>query len=86
MKILILLLALLSMASFTYAQTPARERTVEKDVDNTKDPVTSLRDQIEATANAAERNRLKLKLADLLLTTGHKSDAMAELNSIANST
>jgi len=86
MKILILLLALLSMASFTYAQTPARERTVEKDVDNTKDPVTSLRDQIEATANAAERNRLKLKLADLLLTTGHKSDAMTELNSIANST
>jgi tetratricopeptide (TPR) repeat protein len=88
MKIIILLLALLSMAPFTSAQTqtPARERTVEKDIDNTKDPGTSLRDQIEAAPNASERNRLKLKLADLLLTTGHKSEAMIELNSIAHST
>src|ERR1043165_8390702 len=88
MKIIILLLALLSMAPFTSAQTqtPPRERTVEKDIDNTKDPVTSLRDQIEAAPNASERNRLKLKLADLLLTTGHKSEAMIELNSIAHST
>src|SRR5215510_535838 len=73
MKIIILLLALVSMASLTYAQmqTPSRERAVEKDVDNTTDPVKSLRDQIEAAANDADRNRLKLKLA--------------ELNSIANS-
>jgi len=88
MKIIFLLLALLFIASFTCAQTqkPARERTVEKDVDNSVDPVTSLRDQIQAAASDADRNRLKLKLADLLLTMGHNSEAMTELNSIANST
>ena len=76
MKIIILLLALLSIAPLTHAQ----------DVDNTKDPVLVLRDQIEAAPNAAEHNRLQLKLADLLLTTGHKPEAMKELNAIANST
>src|SRR5262245_56203801 len=86
MKTIILFLALVSMASFTFAQTPTPERAVEKDVDNTRDPVTVLRDQIEAAPNDAERNRLRLKLADLLLTTGHKPEAMAELNSIAHST
>ncbi len=85
MKITILFLALISIASFTCAQTPTRDRTVEKDVDNTIDPATSLRDQIEAAPNAAERNRLQLKLADLLLTTGHKPEAMTELNSVAQS-
>lgn len=89
MKIIILLPALLLMASFTcvqsQTQTPTRERIVEKDVDNTTDPVTNLRDQIAAAPNASERNRLQLKLADLLLTTGHKSEAMTELNSIAKS-
>ncbi len=76
------------MASFTSAQTPTptRERTVEKDVDNTKDPVTTLRDEIEAAPSASERNRLRLKLADLLLTTGQKPEAQKELNAIANST
>jgi len=75
MKTLIVLLALLSFAPLTYAQ----------DVNNTPDPVVSLRDQIEAAPNAAERNRLQLKLADLLLTTGHKPEAMKELNALANS-
>src|ERR1051325_7372118 len=76
MKIIILLLALLSIAPLTHAQ----------DVDNTKDPVLVLRDQLEAAPNALERNRLQLKLADLLLTTGHKPEAMTELNSVAHST
>lgn len=75
MKIIILLLALLSLAPFTCAQ----------DVDNTKDPVTALREQLEAAPNAAEHNRLQLKLADLLLTTDHKPEAMTELYAIANS-
>src|ERR1041385_1990515 len=79
MKIVIILLTLLCMASFTCAQT-------RKDVDNTQDPVVSLRDQIAAAPNAPERNRLQLKLADLLLTTGHKPEAMTELNSVAHST
>ena len=75
MKILILLLALLSIAPFTHAQ----------DVDNTKDPVAALREEIEAAPNAAEHNRLQLKLANLLLTTGHKPEALAELRAIASS-
>ena len=75
MKIIILLLALISIAPLTRAQ----------DVDNTRDPVMVLRDQIEAAPNAAEHNRLQLKLADLLLTTGHKPEAMKELNAIAGS-
>ena len=90
MKILILLVALISTASFTCAQTPAKtpssERSVEKDVDNTPDPVASLRNQIEAAPNASERNHLRLKLAELLLTTGHKPEALKELNAIATST
>lgn len=73
--------------------TKTRARTVapdavaqnEQDVDNTPDPVVALRDQIDAAANASERNRLQLKLADLLVTTGHKAEAMAELQLIANS-
>ena len=75
MKILILLVAFLSIAPLAYAQ----------DVDNTKDPVVSLREQIEAAPNDAERDRLQLKLADLLLTTGHKPEAMKELNTVASS-
>jgi len=54
-----------------------------QDKDNTRDPVVTLRDQIEAAPNASDRNRLRLKLAELLLSTGHKPEALAELNSIA---
>ena len=82
---LLLMCALVFLPAATRAQTPARERTVEKDVDNTVDPVTSLRDQIAAASNAQERNRLQLKLADLLLSTGRKSEALTELSSVANS-
>ena len=54
-----------------------------QDKDNTRDPVVTLRDQIEAAPSASDRNRLRLKLAELLLSTGHKPEALAELNSIA---
>jgi tetratricopeptide (TPR) repeat protein len=57
-----------------------------QDVDNTRDPVTVLRDEITAASSPADRHRLQLKLADLLMTTGQKSEALAELNSIAKST
>src|SRR6185369_13442523 len=57
-----------------------------QDVDNTRDPVTVLRDEIAAAPSPADRNRLQLKLADLLLATGHKPEALAELSSIAKST
>lgn len=90
MRKIILFLILISAMSFlpaaTFAQTEKPAPTVEKDVDNKKDPVATLRDEIEAAQNASERNRLQLKLADLLLSTGHKPEAMKELNSIANST
>src|SRR5215213_8379611 len=45
----------------------------------------SLREQIQAAATAAERNQLQLKLADLLASTGHKTEALAALQLIAKS-
>jgi tetratricopeptide (TPR) repeat protein len=78
---LLFLLILVSAASFnTFAQTK-----VEKDVDNTKDPVTSLREQIEGATTPSDRIRLQLKLADLLVNSGHISEARAELQLIADS-
>jgi tetratricopeptide (TPR) repeat protein len=56
-----------------------------QDIDNTKDPITALRDEIAAAPSPVDRNRLQLKLADLLLTSGQKTEALAELNAIANS-
>lgn len=80
----------------TFAQTPeeqpeqtpteTRARTVEADVDNTPDPIASLRDQIQAAATASERNQLRLKLASLLLTSDRRTEALAELKVIAAST
>ena len=58
---------------------------IAQDIDNTPDPVVTLRKQIEAAPNAAERNRLRLQLSDLLHSTGHKTEALAELNAIAKS-
>jgi tetratricopeptide (TPR) repeat protein len=91
MKLIILLtlISALSSNSFTQTQTTATStptpRTAEGDIDNTPDPVASLRDQIKAAATAPERNRLELKLADLLASTGHKTEALAELQLVAKS-
>ena len=91
---LLILISLLSLpSSQALAQQPAPtasptktpEHAVEKDVDNTVDPVVALREQIDAAPTAAEGNRLRLKLADLLLTSGKQTEALAELNTIANS-
>jgi tetratricopeptide (TPR) repeat protein len=49
------------------------------------DPITTLRDQIEAASTHQERIRLQLKLADHLVSAGHKSEALKELNLIGNS-
>ena len=73
--ILILVSCLAIFPAFCFAQ----------DIDNTPDPVVTLREQIEAAPSAAERNRLRLKLSELLLNTGHKTEALAELNTIAKS-
>jgi tetratricopeptide (TPR) repeat protein len=74
-KILFFLLLVSSVGVNIYAQ----------DKDNTPDPVASLRDQIQASTTASDRIRLQLKLADLLASTGHKTEALAELQLIANS-
>jgi tetratricopeptide (TPR) repeat protein len=49
------------------------------------DPVETLRDQIEGAATPSDRIRLQLKLADQLVSTGHKAEALKELESVANS-
>ena len=49
------------------------------------DPVVVLRNQIEAAGTPQDRIRLQLKLADHLATTGQKSEALQELQLIANS-
>ena len=49
------------------------------------DTVDSLREEIAATTTFPERVRLQLKLADLLVNSGQKSDALKELNAIADS-
>lgn len=95
MKKLSLLLILLSTVSVVAAQTDTKTRSrtvasntaapVEKDIDNTTDPVTSLREEIAAAATDSDRNHLQLKLADLLLNTGHKTEALAELKLVADS-
>jgi tetratricopeptide (TPR) repeat protein len=95
---LLILISLVSLSSTqAFAQQPAPspsptasptktpEHAVEKDVDNTVDPVVALREQIDAAPSATEGNRLRLKLADLLLNSGKQTEALAELNGIANS-
>lgn len=44
-----------------------------------------MRDQIEFAATYPERVRLQLKLADTLVNSGHKSEALKELYVVANS-
>jgi tetratricopeptide (TPR) repeat protein len=52
---------------------------------NVDDPIKALREQIAAAATAPDRNRLQLKLAEELVKTGYKTEALAELNTILNS-
>src|SRR5688500_11224145 len=74
MKITIRLTIVVLICVFTaVAQEPAQ------------DPVASLRAEISAAGTQAERIRLKLKLADTLVNTGHKTEAVKELDAIANS-
>src|SRR5689334_7022246 len=50
-----------------------------------EDPAVSLRKQIEAAATPQDRIRLQLKLADQLNATGHKEEAIQQLQLVANS-
>lgn len=97
MKKLTVVLILISTAFVAVAQTPDPAKTPsrnvasnaatpgEKEIDNITDPVTSLRDEIASAATDVDRNRLQLKLADLLLATGQKTEALAELHQISKS-
>ena len=82
------ILLVVALAAFLFppailAQT--RTRSVDKDAGNTPDPVASLREQIASTTEIPERNSLQLQLAELLQSTGHKPEGIAELNKIATS-
>lgn len=46
------------------------------------DPIKTLREQMAAAPNHQERNRLQLKLAEELVKTGYKTEALKELNAI----
>lgn len=70
-------------SSAVCAQTQTRARSIaEQDVNNIPDPAARLREDIEATPNDSERNRLRLQLAEVLLAAGQKPAALAELNKI----
>ena len=75
MRKIILSLIVIACSATAFAQ----------EVNNTPDPIATLRAQIEGAASDSDRLRLRLKLADLLLSTDHKTEAIAELNTIANS-
>ena len=49
-----------------------------------EDPIRALRAQIEAASLIQDRNRLQLKLADELVKTGHKTEALKELFPVLN--
>lgn len=53
--------------------------------ETTPDAVVSLRAEITAATNDSDRIRLQLKLADELVNTGHRDEAVVELNAIAKS-
>src|ERR1700752_1109169 len=53
---------------------------------NDDDQLKSLRDQIAAATVAHDRNRLQLKLADELVKTGHKTEAVSELFAMLKAT
>ena len=60
-------------------EPPAMDK--QGDVD---DPIKSLREQIAAASLVPDRNRLQLKLAEELVKTGYKTEALTELFSILN--
>lgn len=72
-------------------QTPV-EKPAEKITDTTsqptvtepvvKDPILSLREQIDSAATPQDRIRLKLQLAEMLVANGRRAEAVNELHSV----
>jgi len=94
--ILVGLIAGLTVAETT-AQTNTRVRRTEApgtevrteppamdERGNDEDPIKGLRDQIAAATIVQDRNRLHIKLAEELVKTGHKTEAVNELSAILN--
>lgn len=80
----LLLVCLLSglTVTATMAQTETRERRAEaQEID---DPIATLRTQLEAASMIQDCNRLRLKLAEELVKTGQKREAVAELFAVLN--
>ena len=78
----------------TMAQTETRVRRTEAPpaavkadapaADESDDPIKILRDQIAAASLIQDRNRLQLKLAEELVRTGQKREALVELVAALN--
>lgn len=62
---------------------PSTEEDLE--ANQAPDLLTSLRDQIAASQSGAERNRLRLALAEQLIAAGKRAEANNELRAITNS-
>lgn len=63
-------------------QTPSEPTSAETTTTTVSDPIVVLRDEIDAASTPQERIRLQLKLADMLLANGKRSEAVTELRSI----
>jgi tetratricopeptide (TPR) repeat protein len=64
------------------SETPSQTTSAETAPATVSDPMMALRDEIDAAATPQERIRLQLKLADMLLANGKRTEAVAELRSI----
>jgi tetratricopeptide (TPR) repeat protein len=96
MKIFIILLIGGLCISGTQAQTQTRVRRTEPaaveirpeppaiDEKGNTDTIATLRTQIEAASLIQDRNRLQLQLAEELVKTGHKTEALKELFTVWN--
>ena len=68
----------------TPSQNPAMPPAIDANGNVDGDSVQTLRSQIEAASLLQDRNRLQLKLADELIKTGHKTEALKELFVVLN--
>lgn len=66
------------------AQTETRARRTEAQETVQEDPIKTLRTQLEGASLIQDRNRLQLKLAEELVKTGQKREALVELFAVLN--
>ena len=66
------------------SETPPQPPAIDEKGNVDGDPIATLRAQIEAASLIPDRNRLQLKLAEELVKTGHKTEALTELFAVLN--